>query len=504
MPYIGGASPDSQVGTSAAYRSQSYTSTAGQTTFTVDGGYTPGFIDVYVNGIKQVNGVDVTATNGTTVVFASALSAGYTVEVQALRNIAVNATSLPVASIAFSDGTVLNSAWGSVGYVQHTGTGTQTAFSTSPYTASSVNYTSVYISGVYQRKNTYTWAGSTLTFTSAPPNGAAIEIVINLQTTQVGVPSYGTVTPNSLSVGGPYWDSSGNLGVGTTSPISILDVYSATGANFYVRGDAGTNITANRYSTDANPPNINLRKGRGTNNSPTAVASNDSLGNLWFSAYGGTNFRNLSYVASRVSTYTSDTDISSFLTFGTSPSGSAAATERMRIDSSGNLLVGTTNIISAKVNVLGTAGGIGYCARVSTNGDYGMVFQNPSGTAVGSIAVNASTTAYNTSSDYRLKENIKPMTAGLTTISALKPVTYDWISDKSDGEGFIAHELQAIIPHAVTGEKDAVNEDGSIKPQGIDYSKIVVHLVAALQELSQKVDAQASEINKLKSALNGV
>jgi hypothetical protein len=56
-------------------------------------------------------------------------------------------------------------------------------------------------------------------------------------------------------------------------------------------------------------------------------------------------------------------------------------------------------------------------------------------------------------------------------------------------EGFIAHELQSIIPRAVDGEKDAVNEDGSIKPQGVDYSKIVVHLVAALQELSAKNDA---------------
>lgn len=240
MPYIGGASPNSQVGTSAAYRSQSYTSTASQTTFTVDGGYTPGFIDVYVNGIKQVNGVDVTATNGTTVVFASALSAGYTVEIQALRNIAVNATSLPVASIAFSDGTVLNSAWGSVGYVQHTGTGTQTAFSTSPYTASSVNYTSVYISGVYQRKNTYSWAGSTLTFTSAPPNGAAIEIVINYQTSQVGLPSAGTISPSMLTTGGPSWTSGGNVSIS-----SALTAGSASLSGTFAAGNTTITGTAN-------------------------------------------------------------------------------------------------------------------------------------------------------------------------------------------------------------------------------------------------------------------
>ena len=74
------------------------------------------------------------------------------------------------------------------------------------------------------------------------------------------------------------------------------------------------------------------------------------------------------------------------------------------------------------------------------------------------------------------------MTVGLATISALKPVTYDWVGTNENGEGFIAHELQEVIPLAVTGEKDAVNEDGTIKPQGVDYSKIVVHLVAACQE----------------------
>jgi hypothetical protein len=93
-----------------------------------------------------------------------------------------------------------------------------------------------------------------------------------------------------------------------------------------------------------------------------------------------------------------------------------------------------------------------------------------------------------------LKENITLMTAGLEKISALKPVIYDWISDKTKGEGFIAHELQAVIPLAVTGEKDAVNEDGSIKPQGVDYSKIVVHLVAAIKELSAEVEALKAKV----------
>jgi len=117
-----------------------------------------------------------------------------------------------------------------------------------------------------------------------------------------------------------------------------------------------------------------------------------------------------------------------------------------------------------------------------------IVFANPNG-EVGTINTTGTTTSYGTSSDYRLKHDVQPILSGLSTIAALKPSTYKWNADNSYGEGFIAHELQAVIPQAVTGEKDAVNDDGSIKPQGVDYSKIVVHLVAAIQELKAEFDA---------------
>ena len=116
-----------------------------------------------------------------------------------------------------------------------------------------------------------------------------------------------------------------------------------------------------------------------------------------------------------------------------------------------------------------------------------IVFNNGNG-QVGFINTTGSSTAYSTSSDHRLKTNVNPMVDALKTISALKPCTYEWKVSGLGGEGFIAHELQKVIPHAVMGEKDAVNEDGSIRPQGIDYGKIVVHLVAAIQELTAKVD----------------
>ena len=112
------------------------------------------------------------------------------------------------------------------------------------------------------------------------------------------------------------------------------------------------------------------------------------------------------------------------------------------------------------------------------------------GTTIGQISASTtSSVAYQTTSDYRLKENVEPMQNALATVAQLKPVTYTWKIDGSNGQGFIAHELQKIVPEAVVGEKDAVNEDGSIKPQGIDTSFLVATLTAAIQELNAKVTA---------------
>ena len=183
--------------------------------------------------------------------------------------------------------------------------------------------------------------------------------------------------------------------------------------------------------------------------------------------------------------------------------------ERMRIDSGGRLLLNqTANNGTALLQMICPVSTDGILIQIGTNGTNAMSFLNAGGAAnVGSIAVNLASTAYNTSSDYRLKENIAPMTGALATISALKPVTYTWKADGSDGQGFIAHELQEVVPDAVTGEKDAVetytdkdgNEQTRIKPQGVDTSFLVATLTSAIQELKAIVDAQAIEIAELKA-----
>jgi hypothetical protein len=97
-----------------------------------------------------------------------------------------------------------------------------------------------------------------------------------------------------------------------------------------------------------------------------------------------------------------------------------------------------------------------------------------------------------------MKENVQPMTAALATIAQLKPVKYDWKAEfagtRTAGQGFIAHELQAVVPDCVTGEKDAVDADGNPVYQGIDTSFLVATLTAALQELKAEVDSLRAQV----------
>jgi hypothetical protein len=161
-------------------------------------------------------------------------------------------------------------------------------------------------------------------------------------------------------------------------------------------------------------------------------------------------------------------------------------------DGSGYFLLGLTSQPAnlGKIATYATSGtNVGWSSYGSANGYYAAIFQNDSNTTVGNIQVNASTTNFAITSDYRLKENVQPMTGALNTIAQLKPVTYDWIATKEKGQGFIAHELQAIVPDCVTGEKDAVDANGRILPQGVDTSFLVATLTAAIQELKAEFDA---------------
>ena len=166
--------------------------------------------------------------------------------------------------------------------------------------------------------------------------------------------------------------------------------------------------------------------------------------------------------------------------------------ERMRIDSSGNVLVGATSG-GGKLSITGTGanGWVQNNINSGTASTASIVFTNDNG-AVGSILTSGSTTTYSTSSDYRLKEDIAPMTGALAKVAALKPVTYKWKVDGTDGQGFIAHELAEVVPQCVIGEKDAVDADGNPEHQGSDTSFLVATLTAAIQELTARIAALES------------
>lgn len=124
--------------------------------------------------------------------------------------------------------------------------------------------------------------------------------------------------------------------------------------------------------------------------------------------------------------------------------------------------------------------------RNTSTGDIALF--DYAGTTVGSISVTGSATAYNTSSDYRLKENVVPLTGATQRVLQLNPVRFNFISEPNvTVDGFIAHEAQAIVPEAVHGDKDAIDENNNPIYQGIDQSKLVPLLVAAIKELEQRV-----------------
>jgi hypothetical protein len=170
--------------------------------------------------------------------------------------------------------------------------------------------------------------------------------------------------------------------------------------------------------------------------------------------------------------------------------------EKMRIDSSGNLLVGKTSTsfstdgVEIKNDQIWSTNTSSDCIslnRKTTDGAIATFYKD--GSAVGSISVTSSATTYNTSSDARLKD-VTGEARGLEVINELNPVAYNWKADGKADEGLIAQEVQEIVPNAVSGSEEEMYQ--------MDYSKLVVHLVKAIKEQQTQIEALQSEINLLK------
>ena len=169
----------------------------------------------------------------------------------------------------------------------------------------------------------------------------------------------------------------------------------------------------------------------------------------------------------------------------------------MRISSAGSLLQGSI-IASGGVGANTTNSGIevgggGIYQQVPNNSASGTIlaYYYRGSSVIGSIIQNGTTQVqYNTSSDYRLKENISCIPDSLIRLQQLKPCRFNFISEPDRiVEGFIAHEVQEVVPQAIAGEKDGVDEDGNPIYQGIDQSNLVPLLTAALQEAVAKIES---------------
>lgn len=249
----------------------------------------------------------------------------------------------------------------------------------------------------------------------------------------------------------------GSLGIGTASPTTKLDI----------NGDA----KVGGYFSLA--------------------ATSDYTGILGFNRDGLTGaILNSSYGAQQIHTYQGDLQILQYSALG-NPSGVTAFTN------TGNVGIGTSSP-TGKLNITGFGFGVSYGLVMDpdndTSGGHYITFRNTTGGVAGSIVRSTgNAVTYNTTSDYRLKENVKPLNTGIETVMQLKPSTYDWKSDGSSDMGFIAHELQEHLPNAVLGEKDGE------EMQGVDYSKLIPVLTAAIQQQQQMIEELKAEIQALKS-----
>ena len=292
----------------------------------------------------------------------------------------------------------------------------------------------------------------------------------------------GCVDASLTAVGGSNTTGSYNVAMGNGA------LYSNTTASYNTAlgYQAGYSTTANGSSTFVGAQaglsttgTVNTFIGQGAGSSVTTGGKNTILG-----AYSG-NQGSLDIRTASNRIVLSDGDGNPRLIADDSGNWVTGSKRSAIQTGQGCLFYGTGQ--SSGAYITGDAATALYVNRETSDGT--VVDIRRSSSTVGSISITTTATAYNTSSDYRLKNTIAPMTGALAKVALLKPCTYKWNADGSGGEGFIAHELAEICPHAVVGGKDEVDANGNPVYQGIDTSFLVATLTAAIQELKAEFDA---------------
>ena len=372
--------------------------------------------------------------------------------------------------------------------------------------------------GVIQKAGTdYTLAtgGTQITFSTAPASGASIFI------TEISGAVGGTVTPSDNSVGvtqlnlsdgsnGQFikTDGSGTLSFASVTTPAVTALNNATTSELVTVGSTTTELDAEADLTYDGTTFLLTQASPIFKILPT-TNGNDGVIELCGRSSDGSPTENRTQIKGEAEGSTANTK----MTFHVE--NSSGVNERMSINSGGDVKINTRLFIDGDFDTSSTTfklkaefGGSSSEAGISINDKDGAT-NNPhfvqfrrQNTIIGSISRNGSNDSvnYNTSSDYRLKDGIVDKTDGIEKLKQLKPRKFYWKSntDKTLVDGFLAHEVTDIVPEAISGTKDAVDEDDNIIPQAIDQSKLVPLLTAALQEAITKIETLETKVKTLE------
>ena len=310
-------------------------------------------------------------------------------------------------------------------------------------------------------------------------------------------------------------DSSENVGIGTTSPNDKLHIKIGTNLNWQF-GYPNSSVTTLAALNDAESAYV-----EGRIDASSLILNSQSGGNVGIGTAspatnlhvdGVSNYNGLEVKGAGGSrpmiqwSNANNGDLCAI--YGTEgndmvlTSGSSN-TERMRLDSEGALRINNTSTIGSNdegvLHLLGKSAHTVCKMKVTSNSQRYIHFFDASNNDAGEIQNGGgASTIYATSSDYRMKENIRPMENGLDRVAQLNPVKFTWKHYGVEQEGFIAHEAQEVFPEAVTGEKDGIDKYGKPQMQAMDYGKITPLLVKAIQEQQTIIDDLKARITTLE------
>jgi len=475
---------------------------------------------VFVDGVFQAQ--NVYSVSGTTLTFATAPANGRVITV-------------------YHSTTTVGGSNNSIATMTGDGSDTTLTLSVNPVHENNV---SVFFDGVYQSKSNYSISGTTLTFSTAPASGVAVEAITATNTsittaTQLvdadsdtmiqveessdedtirfdiaGAEDF-TMTANTFnalsgstiktdtiaettSASGVTVDSvllkdgsvtSAAGGTFTTASGNDLNIVYPDARSLFIKEDSTTHVTVD------NTGQVGIGTSPSAKLHVTGTALIDGLSNytgLTVKGSGGSRpmiqWSNANNGALCAIYGTEGNEM--VLTSGSSN------TERMRILSTGQVSFGTSSpLAGSRIFTLASAStpyGLTTQNDATTGTMFVMVFHSNGASNIGSITTTNTATAFNTSSDYRLKENVRPIENGLERLNNLNPVKFDWKEDGTTSEGFIAHEAQEVFPDAVSGEKDGE------EMQGMDYGRITPLLVKAIQEQQTIIEDLKARIETLE------